>query len=101
DTGPRPPEGIRYVVTLDADTRMPRDTVRMLVGMMAHPVNRPVYDPALRRIARGHGLIQPRVTSLLKHGSQTSPFQRILSQDKGLDPYVFTVSDLYQDLFDQ
>ncbi|MFC3569089.1 GH36-type glycosyl hydrolase domain-containing protein [Paracoccus simplex] len=101
DTGPRPPEAIRYVVTLDADTRMPRDTVRMLVGMMAHPVNRPVYDPARQRIARGHGLIQPRVTSLLKHGSQTSPFQRILSQDKGLDPYVFTVSDLYQDLFDQ
>lgn len=101
DTGPRPPEGIRYVVTLDADTRMPRDTVRMLVGMMAHPVNRPVYDPARQRIVRGHGLIQPRVTSLLKHGSQTSPFQRILSQDKGLDPYVFTVSDLYQDLFGQ
>ncbi len=101
DVGPRLPQGIRYVVTLDADTWMPRDTVRMLVGMMAHPVNRPVYDPARQRITRGHGLIQPRVTSLLKHGSQTSPFQRILSQDKGLDPYVFTVSDLYQDLFGQ
>ena len=101
DTGSRPRNHIRYVVTLDADTRMPRETVRTLVGMMAHPVNRPYYDPSLRRITRGHGLIQPRVTALLAHGRQTSPFQRILSQDGGLDPYVFTVSDLYQDLFDQ
>jgi len=101
DTGPRPPDNIRFVVTLDADTTMPRDTVRKLVGMIAHPVNRPHYDPALRRITRGHGLIQPRVAALLAHGPRTSPFQRILSQDGGLDPYVFTVSDLYQDLFDQ
>ena len=101
DTGPRPPAGIRHVVTLDADTRMPRGTVRRLVGMMAHPVNRPHYDPALRRVTRGHGLIQPRVTAMLAHRRQTSPFQRILSADGGLDPYVFTVSDLWQDLFDQ
>lgn len=101
DTGPRPPHTIRYVVTLDADTRMPRDTVRTLVGMIAHPVNRPFYDPAERRITRGHGLIQPRVAPLLAHGRETSPFQRILSSDGGLDPYVFTVSDLYQDMFGQ
>lgn len=101
DSGPRPPDNIRYVVTLDADTTMPRDTVRQLVGMIAHPVNRPHYDPVLGRITRGHGVIQPRVAALLAHGPQTSPFQRILSQDGGLDPYVFTVSDLYQDVFDQ
>ncbi|MTH76966.1 GH36-type glycosyl hydrolase domain-containing protein [Paracoccus aestuariivivens] len=101
DTGARPHHHIRYVVTLDADTRMPRETVRTLVGIMAHPVNLPHYDPSQHRITRGHGLIQPRVTALLAYGRQTSPFQRILSQDGGLDPYVFTVSDMYQDLFGQ
>jgi len=101
DTGPRPPEGIRYVVTLDADTRMPRDTVRALVGMMAHPVNRPVYDAAARRVVRGHGLIQPRVSPSLTVGHEASIFQRISSRERGLDQYMFPASDLYQDLLDQ
>ncbi|PZQ96171.1 MAG: carbohydrate-binding protein [Cereibacter sphaeroides] len=101
ERAPDLPRNIRYVVTLDSDTRMPRDTVRKLAGMMAHPVNHPVYDPARRRIVQGHGLIQPRVTPSLTVGRQASVFQRLFSRNRGLDHYVFAVSDLYQDLFDQ
>ncbi|MFC0810923.1 GH36-type glycosyl hydrolase domain-containing protein [Paracoccus panacisoli] len=96
-TGPTPPEGIRYVVTLDSDTRLPRDTVSGLAGKMAHPVNRPVAR-ADGVVIRGHAIMQPRVTPSLTTGAEASVFQRIFSANRGLDPYVFTVSDLYQDL---
>ena len=99
-TGPTPPEGIRYVVTLDSDTRLPRDTVSALAGKMAHPVNHPVHR-ADGVVIRGHGIMQPRVTPSLTTGAEASVFQRIFSANRGLDPYVFTVSDLYQDLADE
>ena len=35
---------VRYVLTLDADTRLPRDAARTLIGILAHPLNRPVVD---------------------------------------------------------
>ena len=36
---------IRYVITLDADTQLPREVARKLVAAIAHPLNRPVHDP--------------------------------------------------------
>ncbi|HRO15108.1 MAG TPA: DUF3131 domain-containing protein, partial [Paracoccus sp. (in: a-proteobacteria)] len=96
--GPTPPEGIRYVVTLDSDTRLPRDSVSALAGKMAHPVNRPVHRED-GTVVQGYGIMQPRVTPSLTTGADASVFQRIFSANRGLDPYVFTVSDLYQDLF--
>lgn len=56
------PQGVRYVVTLDADTQLPRDTVRRLVGKMAHPLNHPRLDAAGGRVVEGHAVLQPRVT---------------------------------------
>jgi cyclic beta-1,2-glucan synthetase len=93
------PEGIRYVVTLDADTRMPRDTVAKLAGRIAHPLNRPAFDAAERRIVDGYGIIQPRVTMALPMRAGGSWFQRVFSGSPGLDPYAAPASDLYQDLF--
>ena len=61
----RAPQGIRYVVTLDADTRLPRGGVRRLVGAMAHPLNQPVFDAATGLVTEGHGVLQPRVTATL------------------------------------
>ena len=40
---PVAPADTRYVVTLDADTSLPRETVRRLIGKMAHPLNRPAF----------------------------------------------------------
>jgi cyclic beta-1,2-glucan synthetase len=92
-------KGVRYVVTLDADTRLPRDTVRSLIGKMAHPLNRPRFDAATGRVIEGYAVLQPRVTPSLPIGREGSLFQRIFSSLSGIDPYASAVSDVYQDLF--
>jgi cyclic beta-1,2-glucan synthetase len=92
------PTEIQYVMTLDSDTRLVRDTVTKLVGKLYHPINRPVHDPESRRVVSGYGVLQPRVTPSLTTGKDASVFQRIFSVNRGLDPYVFAVSDVYQDL---
>jgi cyclic beta-1,2-glucan synthetase len=96
---PVAPADIRYVVTLDADTRLPRDTVRRLIGKMAHPLNRPRLDAAMGRVVEGYAVLQPRVTPSLPIGRGGSLFQRIFSSLSGIDPYASAVSDVYQDLF--
>jgi cyclic beta-1,2-glucan synthetase len=95
---PGPPENIRYVITLDSDTRLPRDAVGRLIGKMAHPLNRPRLDPKRRRVVEGYGLMQPRVTPSLSMGGESSPFQRIFSNAGGIDPYSSAISDVYQDM---
>lgn len=100
--GGRPPEvpaGVRYVITLDADTRLHRDTVRRLIGKMAHPLNRPRFDAGGTRVVGGHAILQPRVTPALPLGHEGSRFQQITSGPGGIDPYAAAVSDVYQDLF--
>jgi cyclic beta-1,2-glucan synthetase len=92
------PQNIQYVMTLDSDTRLMREAVTKLVGKMHHPINQPVIDPVSNRVVEGYGLMQPRVTPSLTTGKEASVFQRVFSVGRGLDPYVFTVSDVYQDL---
>ncbi|KAA5604003.1 glycosyl transferase [Roseospira marina] len=96
---PHVPDGVRYVITLDADTRLPRDAARRLVGKMSHPLNRPILDPARRRVSDGYGILQPRVTPSLPRGGEGSLFQRVFSGPAGMDPYAAAVSDVYQDVF--
>src|SRR5271166_2651026 len=93
------PVGVRYVITLDADTRLPRDTVHRLIGKMAHPLNRPRFDATAGRVVAGYAVMQPRVTPALPVGREGSLFQRIYSSTHGIDPYSAAVSDVYQDLF--
>ena len=95
---PASPPGIRYVITLDADTRLPRETVRRLVGKMAHPLNQPRFDAAAGRVIEGYAVLQPRVTPALPVGREGSRYQRIFSNMSGIDPYASAVSDVYQDL---
>jgi len=96
---PRVPADVRYVVTLDADTRLPRDAVLKLIGKMAHPLNHPRFDAALQRVTGGYAILQPRVTPSLPLGREGSVFQRLFSGPGGIDPYAGAVSDVYQDLF--
>ncbi len=96
---PAVPDGVRYVITLDSDTRLPREAVRRMIGKMAHPLNRPYLDPALGRVVQGYGILQPRVTPSLPLGGEGSLFQRAFSSAGGIDPYVAATSDVYQDLF--
>jgi cyclic beta-1,2-glucan synthetase len=88
----------RFVLTLDADTVLPRDAARRLVATLAHPLNQPVLSDDGRRVAAGYGLLQPRVSFLYRTGLR-SAFARIFAGSAGIDPYSSASSDVYQDLF--
>ena len=95
----RPPAGVRYVITLDADTQLPRGAAARMVGTLAHPLNRAQLDPRLRRVTRGYGILQPRIAATMPAERESSLFQRISSGPPGIDPYAAAVSDVYQDVF--
>ena len=88
----------RYVITLDADTQLPRETARRLVATIAHPLNKARIDPKTGRILEGYGVIQPRVGTE-PVSARRSLFSRIMAGPAGIDPYTTAVSDVYQDLF--
>ena len=94
-----PPSAVRYVVTLDSDTRLPRGAVARLVGAIAHPLNQPSFDAASGRVLGGYGILQPRITSTLPAEHEATIFQRVYSGAAGIDPYASAISDVYQDLF--
>jgi len=90
--------GVKYVITLDTDTGLPRDSARQFVATMAHPLNRALYDKKLRRVSAGYGILQPRVAASLP-GTNRSRYARLYGNDAGIDPYTRVVSDIYQDVF--
>ena len=90
--------GARYVITLDTDTQLPRDAARQFIGAMAHPLNRPHFDSALKRVVSGYGILQPRVAIALP-GTNRSRLARLYGGEPGIDPYTRAVSDVYQDVF--
>jgi len=89
---------VRYVITLDTDTQMPRDAARVFIGVMAHPLHRPRYDEGRQRVCGGYGILQPRLMASLA-GSNRSRYSELFSSEPGIDPYTRSVSDVYQDLF--
>ncbi|MDR0881622.1 MAG: cyclic beta 1-2 glucan synthetase [Candidatus Adiutrix sp.] len=89
---------VKYVITLDTDTGLARDSVRKLVEAMEHPLNRPVYDERLKRIVKGYGILQPRLAAGLSP-AERSWYGRLNAAEAGLDPYTKTTSDVYQDIF--
>ncbi|MCX6878137.1 MAG: cyclic beta 1-2 glucan synthetase [Verrucomicrobia bacterium] len=89
---------IKYIITLDTDTQLPRDAARRLVGTMAHPLNHPVFDASRGVVIEGYGILQPRVGVSLP-SARRSWFVRLFASDAGVDPYTRAVSDVYQDLF--
>ncbi|WP_206604040.1 GH36-type glycosyl hydrolase domain-containing protein [Chimaeribacter californicus] len=93
-----PPE-VRYVITLDADTHLPREVAQKLIGKMAHPLNQPRWDAGNTHLISGYAILQPRVTMALPMGREGSRYQRIFAGQGGIDPYAAAVSDVYQDLF--
>lgn len=89
---------IRYVITLDADTRLPLDTARRLIGAISHPLNRPVLDRRRGVVTEGYGIIQPRITVSVE-STNRSFFARVFGGHGGVDTYTTAISDVYQDLF--
>ena len=89
---------LKYIITLDADTQLPRDSARQLVGTMAHPLNRAIYDENKKCIIDGYTILQPRVAVSLP-GTNRSRYAKLYGSEPGIDPYTRTVSDVYQDVF--
>lgn len=91
-------ERVKYVITLDSDTQLPREAAWKIIATMAHPLNRAIYNPKLRRVTEGYGILQPRVASAIPKGA-TSLYLRMHGNAAGIDPYTQASSDVYQDLF--
>jgi cyclic beta-1,2-glucan synthetase len=89
---------VKYVITLDTDTQLPRDSARQFVGAMEHPLNRARYCDDKQRVCEGYGILQPRVAVSLP-GTNRSRYARLFGSEPGIDPYTRAVSDVYQDLF--
>ncbi len=90
-------KGIRYVITLDAGTLLPRGAAARLIGTLAHPLNRAEPDPTTGIVTRGYGVLQPRV-EIAPMDSGLSRFTRLFAGDGAIDIYTRAVSDVYQDL---
>ncbi|MCX6926508.1 MAG: cyclic beta 1-2 glucan synthetase, partial [Verrucomicrobia bacterium] len=91
---------IKFVITLDTDTQLPRDAARRLAGTMAHPLNRPQFDPTKGVVTEGYGILQPRVGVSLPSAGR-SWFVKLFAGEVGIDPYTRAVSDVYQDVFQE
>jgi cyclic beta-1,2-glucan synthetase len=89
---------VKYVITLDADTLLPRDAARRLVATLAHPLNQAVFDPHSGAVVAGYTVLQPRL-EVMPTSAARSLFARTFSGDSGFDLYTRAVSDVYQDLF--
>ncbi|MFT3664558.1 GH36-type glycosyl hydrolase domain-containing protein [Piscinibacter sp.] len=94
---PRP--GVRYLLTLDADTDLLPGRLRELVGIAAHPLHRPRFDAAQRRVVAGYAIVQPRVETPLSAPGSVTPYHALFNGENGLDPYSAAASEVYQDLF--
>ncbi|BFM12012.1 hypothetical protein R50072_21650 [Simiduia litorea] len=91
---------IKYIITLDTDTELPRDAAQQFIATMAHPLNQPRYDTQSRRIVGGYGILQPRMAASLT-GVNRSRYAQLCGNEPGIDPYTRSVSDIYQDLFSE
>jgi cyclic beta-1,2-glucan glucanotransferase len=91
---------IKYVITLDTDTQLPRDSAWKMIGTIAHPLNHALYSEKKHRVTEGYTILQPRVSNSLP-GINNSMYARIHGNEPGTDPYTRAISDVYQDLFQE
>jgi cyclic beta-1,2-glucan synthetase len=89
---------VRYVLTLDADTQLPRDSAAHLIATIAHPLNQAVVDQRRKIVVEGYGILQPRIGISIQSASR-SRLAAFYSGQTGFDIYTCAVSDVYQDLF--
>ncbi|MHC4952859.1 MAG: GH36-type glycosyl hydrolase domain-containing protein [Planctomycetota bacterium] len=91
-------KGVRFVITLDSDTVLPRGVANRLVSILAHPLNRAEMNAATGRVRAGYTVIQPRV-EIAPGLEEATRFTRVYGGDAEIDIYTRAVSDVYQDLF--
>jgi hypothetical protein len=90
--------GVRFVITLDSDTELPRGTAHRMIGALAHPLNQAIIDPEKNTVIVGYGILQPRVGVSVKSTAR-SRLAAIYAGETGFDIYTRAISDAYQDLY--
>jgi cyclic beta-1,2-glucan synthetase len=91
--------GTKYILTLDSDTQLPPGNLRELIGVAVHPQNHPSFDPGLRRVVSGYGILQPRVVTPLPGTNELTLFHWLFAGQPGIDAYSAASSEVYQDVF--
>ncbi|MEO8727464.1 MAG: glucoamylase family protein [Acidobacteriaceae bacterium] len=89
---------LRYVLTLDSDTELPRGAAQRMIGALAHPLNQAIIDPEFNIVNIGYSILQPRV-GISVQSAASSHLADIYSGQTGFDIYTHAVSDVYQDLY--
>jgi cyclic beta-1,2-glucan synthetase len=89
---------VRFVITLDSDTELPRGSAHRMIGALAHPLNQAIIDPLKNIVVEGYGILQPRV-GISVQCTAKSRLAAILAGETGMDPYTRAISDVYQDLY--
>jgi hypothetical protein len=93
-------EEVKYLLTLDTDTQLPREAAWKIIGTIAHPLHQAFFDEKKKRVTKGYGILQPRVATNLSQQS-SSWYAKLHSADAGIDPYTRAVSDVYQDALEE
>jgi hypothetical protein len=89
---------VRFVITLDSDTELPRGSAQRMIGALAHPLNQAIVDPVRKIVVAGYGILQPRVAISIQSTTR-SRLAALFAGETGLDPYTRAISDVYQDLY--
>src|ERR1700719_1500692 len=89
---------VRFVITLDSDTELPRGSAHRMVGALAHPLNQAIIDPETNTVVDGYGILQPRV-GVNVQSTARSRLATIYAGETGFDIYTRAISDAYQDLY--
>ncbi len=87
---------IKYVITLDADTELVLESAKKLIGIMEHPLNKPVIEDGI--VKSGYGIVQPKVGISIDSATR-SIFSKIFAGSGGIDIYSTAESNVYQDVF--
>lgn len=91
---------VKYVITLDAETHLPRGSAWKMVATMAHPLNKAIYNEKKKRVTEGYGVLQPRLTVSLPE-TRSSLYSKLHGNEPGINPYMRASSDIYQDAFEE
>ncbi|MDR1391630.1 MAG: hypothetical protein LBJ09_00335 [Clostridiales bacterium] len=87
---------IKYVITLDTDTRLLLESAKSMISTMLHPLNKPEIENG--KVKSGYVILQPNIQTSIESANRTH-FSKVLSGQGGIESY-FT-SNIFQNLFDE
>jgi len=87
-------QGVKYILTLDADSRLLPGTAVNLIGVLAHPLNAPRWND--RGVTAGHAIAFPRVA--MRSGTEVGALIGALSGASSSTPCGELAASFFQDV---